>query len=184
MEVIKLKENKSIKKDISKLYLSAFPKNERPPFGWFYKCLFRYKENEVLGFYDKGKFIGFVEYTQYKNFVYIAFLAVQETKRGQGYGTKILQYIKDNFADKSILLCYEEVDKKYHDYIDRKKREEFYQRNGFIDNELKTNEAGVIYQSAVNGKEKANFEDYKNIFDFIYGKGSNKLYLKEYFVKK
>ena len=101
-------------------------------------------------------------------------------KRNRGYGSKILNDIKEKYQDKTILLCYEEVDEKYEDFLDRKNREKFYSRNGFINNELKTQEGEVVYQSAIIGNRKVTFEEYKILFDLCYGKGANEKYLKEY----
>ena len=80
-----LKEHPEIKNDISNLYLSAFPENERPPLDWFYKAVYRYKKNQVIGYYENYEFIGFVYLVFFRKIVYIAFFAVNESKRNQGY---------------------------------------------------------------------------------------------------
>ena len=180
MESRCLKLDPSFEDDISHLYLSAFPDDERPPLDWFYKCLYKYKENEVIGYFDENEFIGFVEITTYKDIIYIVFFAIIENKRNQGYGTKILSDIKEKYSNFTILLCYEEVSEKYPDYENRKHRQDFYLRNGFIDNEMKTREGDVVYQSAYIGKCKVSFEEYQNIFDLCYGTGASKTYLREY----
>ena len=41
-------------------------------------------------------------------------------------GSKILEYVKNNYDKYNILLCYEEVDEKYDNYEERVKREQFY----------------------------------------------------------
>ena len=137
---ILLKEHPEIKSDISNLYLSAFPENERPPLEWFYKAVYSFKRNQVIGYYDNDQFIGFVYLVFYRNIIYIAFFAVSEPKRNQGYGTMILNDIKHTYPNYTKLLCFEEVDTKYPNYKNRLKRQSFYLRNGYIDNNMKTRE--------------------------------------------
>lgn len=179
MQKIFLKQNPIIKDDISSLYISAFPENERPPLEWFYKNVFSFKRNQVIGYYDNNEYVGFVYLVFFRNIVYIAYLAVSEDKRNQGYGTKILNDIKKSYPNLAKLLCFEEVDAKYSDYQNRLNRQNFYLRNGYVDNHLKTKEGEVIYQSAYIGKHPINFNTYKNIFDHTYGRGANQRYLRE-----
>lgn len=179
MEKVYLKQNPEIKDDISNLYISAFPEDERPPLDWFYQMITFKKRNQVIGYYENNEFIGFVYLVFYMKIVYTAFFAVTESKRNQGYGTKILNDIRDSYPEYTQLLCFEEVDTKYPDYENRLKRQNFYLRNGYIDNHLKTREGDVIYQSAYIGNKPISFETYKKIFDNTYGPGANKKYLRE-----
>ena len=174
-----LREHPEIKNDISNLYLSAFPENERPPLEWFLEMVNRYEENKVIGYYEDGSFIGFTYLVFYKDIVYIAFLAVTKSQRNKGYGTCILNDIKDSYPNHIKLLCFEEVDTKYHDYENRLRRQHFYLRNGYVNNHMKTREGEVIYQSAFIGERQVEFVDYKEIFDHTYGPGSSERYLKE-----
>ena len=60
----------------------------------------------------------------------------------------------------------------------RKRRERFYKHNGFKDNPLKTNEFGVIFQTASIGNRNVSFEEYQEIFKNGFGEFTLK-YLKE-----
>ena len=157
-----------IKKDIRPLFLSAFPEDERPPANIYFKN-FKKDINQLFGFYVGDTFIGFASVTFYKDICYLFFLAVKEEQRDKGYGSKIISILKERFKDYVLLICYEEVDKKYPDYENRLRREKFYIRNGFIKNPLKTNEFGVIYQSAYIGSHTVSFEEYKEIFASGFG---------------
>lgn len=179
MEKIYLKQNSKIKEDVSKLYLSAFPEEERPPLFIFYHAVNFYKRNQVIGYYENGEFIGFVYLVIFRNVVYIAFFAVNETKRNMGYGTKIFNDVKESYPEFTKLLCFEEVDTKYPDYDVRLRRQKFYARNGFIDNQLKTKEGDVVYQSAYIGNKPVDFKTYQKIFDHTYGVGTHFAYLRE-----
>lgn len=177
LEKVLFNEDINIKEDITALLIEAFPINERPPVDYFFMSLKR-KENTLIAYYEKDIFIGFSYITIYKDICYIFFLAVKKEYRQKGYGSQIIECLKEDYQDKVLLLCYEEVDQKHDDYNNRLKRENFYKKRGFKDNNLKTNEYGVIFKTAYIGKRKVNFSEYQEIFKLGFGKGSEK-YLKE-----
>lgn len=178
MKVVSYKTNKSIREDIEPLFISAFPRDERPPSSYFFSSFDNKDINELYGFYDKDSFIGFSSIIIYKDICYIFFLAVKEEYRNQGYGSQILKEIKKLYKDYTLLLCYELVDPSFSDYEIRKKREHFYQKNGFNKNPLITNEFGVVFQTAVNGDRKVTFNEYQEIFKNGFGEFALK-HLKE-----
>ena len=167
MKFVNYKDDKRIKRDVKKLYVSAFPIEERPPVHIFFKAA-KKENNDLYAIYDDD-FVGFTDLLIYGNLCYVFFLAVSEEKRNQGYGSKILSGIKELMEDKTIVLCYEEIDEKYPDIELRKRRKKFYYRNGFKDNELKVNEYGVTYDTCYIGKEKVTFEDYIKIYHSVFG---------------
>ena len=171
------KTDNSIRKDIEPLFISAFPRDERPPADYFFSS-FDKPNNHLYGFYDKDTFVGFSSVIIYKDICYIFFLAVVDSLRNQGYGSQILKELKDMYKDYVLLLCYEDVDPSYSDYENRKKREHFYQKNGFIQNPLKTNEFGVVFQTAINGNRTVSFTEYQEIFKNGFGEFAVK-HLKE-----
>ena len=171
-------DNPSIKNDVEPLFLSAFPEDERPPAKRYFS-LFKKKSNILYGFYEGKNFIGFASVTIYKDIAYIFFLAVTLENRNKGYGSAILSYIKNEYQNYTVLLCYEEVDDKYPDNDLRKKREEFYIRNGFIRNPFKSDEFNVVYQSAYYGSHEVSFEEYQEIFKMGFGSFAVK-FLRKY----
>ena len=177
LQAIKYQQQARLKADISSLYLEAFPENERPPLDYFFKSLER-KENRLFAYYEKDVFIGFSFLTIYQDVCYIFFLAVNKMYRHQGYGGQILELIKKEYQDYILLLCYEEVDHHYPNYLERLARERFYQSHGFQNNQLKTDEYGVIFQTAFIGSHQVDFLTYLEIFKLGFGKGNEK-YIKE-----
>ena len=178
MESLNYKDHKEIKKDIQKLYMEAFPIDERPPVFIFFRNALKENQN-LYGYYENNEFIGFASLTLYKDIVYIFFLAVSPSKRNKGYGSKILTKIKEENKDKVLLLCYEEVSDKYKDNDKRIKRREFYLRNGFKDNGFKTDEFGVVFTTAYLGSHNVSYEEYVEIF--VYGFGE---FAREYIKKE
>ena len=173
-----LKKDGEYKEEISNLYLSAFPEDERPPLFWFFECLYKHDANEVISYGVDGQFIGFTMLAHYEDIYYICYLAVKEEYRNQGYGSRMIMDIKYTHQDSTILVCFEEDDPKYIDYELRRRRHLFYIRHGFIDNGLKTREGEVVYQSSYYGSHKVNYETYCKIFDICYGEGAHLKYLK------
>ena len=151
-----------MKKEVSLLLESAFPEDERPPTKYFFKSLER-KENKLFAYYLDKAFIGFAFLSFYQDVCYIFFLAVVEDKRHQGFGGEIIEDIKKEYPDLVLLLCYEEVDPKYSNYEERVIRKDFYYSHGFISNKLKTNEYGVIYETAYIGSHQVDFSSYQEI---------------------
>ena len=154
---------KDIKEDIGTLLVEAFPEEERPPVKYFFQSVER-KGNNLFGYYLNDEFIGFTYVTLYQDVCYLFFLAVKEDKRHKGYGGEILEDIKKSYPDYVILLCFEEIDPKYPNYEERIKRKNFYYSHGFKDNKMKTNEFGVIFETAFIGKHQVDFPTYVEIF--------------------
>ena len=166
----------NVRKDVSILLVEAFPENERPPVDLFFENLKR--DNTLLITYYKNEaFIGFASFILFEDIAYLFFLAVSPIYRHQGYGSEILEDLKEMFKDKVLLLCYEEVNPQYHNYEERKIREAFYLRHGFQDNGFVSDEWGVKFQSAYIGKHKVSFEKYLEIFKIGFGIDAEK-YLK------
>ncbi len=172
-------DNLQIRKDIELLFVSAFPKNERPPADIFFRDFVDSTKSALFGFYDENTFVGFASVILYKDICYIFFLAVSSEQGNKGYGSKILAEIKAKYKNKVILLCYEEVGERYPDNEMRIRRMNFYKRNGFVDNPLKTDEFGVIFQTAYYGHRTVSFAEYQKIFSIGFGEWTLG-HLKEY----
>ena len=177
MKAKNYKEQPRIREDIEPLYISAFPEEERPPVDMFFDNALK-EDNELLGFYENDEFIGFTNVLFYKDLCYVFFLAIAPVKRKQGYGSSILKYVTETYKEKRFVLCFEEVDEKYEDNSFRIKRRDFYYRNGFKDNKLKTCEYWVRYDTVYCGDHPVTFEEYLSIMVHCYGELAKK-YIKK-----
>ncbi len=117
------------------LYESSFSDTEKIPLENIHRTIGRggslraYYENDSLigltfGFIDDGKMF----------FVYFA--TVPEV-RGKGYGSRILEMVRQEYSDCRIFLVVEPCDKLAPDYQLRVRRQEFYRRNGCADTGIK-----------------------------------------------
>ncbi len=168
LEKVIFKGQENIRKDVSILLVEAFPEDERPPVDIFFKNLEK-ESTCLLAYYEKDHFIGFSSLIIYKDICYIFFLAVSPTYRHQGYGGQILEIIKENYRDYILLLAFEEVNPQYPNYEERVNRQKFYSHHGFKDNDLVTDEWGVVFQTAYIGERRVTFEEYQEIFKIGFG---------------
>ena len=134
--------------------------------------------NDLLAFYEDNHFIGFANVLFYQDICYMFFLAIANEYRNKGYGSLIIQEAFKKYQGKRFVLCFEEVDDKYEDNSYRIKRREFYYRNGFKDNMLKTWEYGVIYDTVYHGSSPVSFEEYLSLMVHCYGPRA-KQYIKK-----
>ena len=177
MKYINFKDNSEIRKDIEPLYVGAFPEEERPPEWLFFENALK-EDNELLGFYENDEFIGFTNLLFHNDLCYMFFLAVSPEHRNKGYGSQIIQDAFKLYPDKTFVLCYEEIDDKYDDIELRKRRRDFYYRNGFKDNNLKTCEYWVNYDTCYHGSHQVSFDEYLGLMIHCYGWRAKK-YIKK-----
>lgn len=177
LEKILYQNQAKLKEEITDVLLEAFPEEERPPVNYFFESL-KNAANTLVAYFDRDTFIGFAFLSKYQDVCYIFFLAVKKEYRRQGYGGQILENIKQDYQDYVLMIAYEEVNPQYPNYLERVNREKFYLSHGFKNNNLKTNEYGVIYQTAYIGNRQVTFKEYKEIFILGFGK-RNENYVKE-----
>ena len=131
-----------------RLYKSAFPECERLPL----KYLINDKsDTETMACYDDGVFIGLYSAVRSLDIWNILFIAVDESMRDHGYGSKILSLIKENHRDCRIMLDIEQPVKSASNYQQRLKRKAFYERNGFHDTPVFYKWRRVPYEMLVTG---------------------------------
>jgi len=115
---------------VKALYESAFPANERIPI----KHLLDDKiEREFWAYFDGDTFCGFSNSITHGSITNIVYFAVVPELRSRGYGSKILQAIREKHPDARIVVDIEvEEDSKDAEELERRnRRREFYTRNGF-----------------------------------------------------
>ena len=133
-------------KDFKRLFFSAFPAEERPPY-FFMKWTLKRRKGELLIAREDGCFIGFVFLVSYRDLVYLFFFAVEDGFRGRGYGSSILQLVKERYHGKRIFLAREPLDDRAENAVQRSKRRDFYLKNGFVDLPMKITEKGYRFDT-------------------------------------
>lgn len=144
---------------LKELYKKSFPKDERLPL-WILKIKAKKKNEFFYSIYDEEKFIGLTYLINTNNITYVLYLAIDTNNRGKGYGSIVLDKIKKESNQESIVLCIEEIDQNADNFEQRVKRKKFYEKNEFIETGFKNKEGKRYYEILTNGKkyEKQTYE--------------------------
>lgn len=132
------------------LYKEAFPGAQRIP-----RFLLRFKLRKgKKGFsvlYDGEEWIGLLYLTQYRDIVFVQFLAVSESIRSRGYGSKVMDALGALYPEKRMVLNIEEVNEQAKNYQQRIKRKAFYEKNGFISTGYLVKEPDQMQEMLIRG---------------------------------
>ena len=98
-------------KKVASLYVVSFPVEDRLPL-WQLSCNGLKRGQAFLAYFDQEVFVG-LTYTIYTdNLVYLLFLAVEESKQSQGYGSQILAQVKKEAGVRPCVLTIEPMDEE------------------------------------------------------------------------
>ena len=117
------------------LYYRAFPKNERRSFPELVEN--RFGSTEVFCFYDGETFVGMACLLNTPTISHIIYLAVDESLRGNGYGSKALELLHQSKAGKKIMVDIEVPDELAENVEQRRMRKKFYLRAGYEETPVK-----------------------------------------------
>jgi len=78
---------------------------------------------------------------------YILYLAIEDSLRGNGYGSKVLKEVALRYPDKYIVLDIEEEDENAHNNIERIKRKNFYLKNGYKELQIYSNWRNIKFEA-------------------------------------
>lgn len=168
------KEKKEYSK-LKELYKKSFPRDEILPL-WLLKIKAKRKNEFFFSIYDEEEFIGLTYFIYYEHITYVLYLAIDTNKRGKGYGSIVLDKIKKENNQGSVVLCIEEIDQTADNYEQRIKRKNFYEKNGFQETGYKNKEGKRYYEILTYGKkyEKQKYEkmmkkDWGNMWYLLLG---------------
>lgn len=122
-------------KKTKKLYNSAFPKNERRSFSELVKN--RLGGTEVFCFYDEETFVGMACLLNSPTISHIIYLAVEESLRGRGYGSKALELIHRSKSGRKIMVDIEVENENAANAEQRIMRKKFYLKAGYEETPVK-----------------------------------------------
>ena len=110
---------------VENLLISTFPADERRDLELQRQYADHNPKFKVYAVYEVDVFVGFFTLWTFQSFSYVEHLAVYPSLRNKGYGTRILQYIKE--IVKTPLLL--EIEIPFD--MQQKARQLFYEKNGF-----------------------------------------------------
>ena len=121
------------------------------------------------------RFVGFMVVQTYKNMAYLFFLAIESSCRSKGYGSYAIEALKETYPEKKQVVDFEMLDEKADNYEQRKKRRNFYLRNGYKETGLFLSYLGVDYEVFCMDNE-FDEEEFKELMATIQVEGFNPKY--------
>ena len=133
-------------KDACYLMRTVFPQNEQIPM-WLLRVLAFRKNVNFRAFYDDDQFCGVLYTAEDNKYIFVLYLAVNDRIRSKGYGTKILDWLKQNTE-----------------------KEFFYNQNGIFDTECRFIDEGETCSVLASDIEHFNSKEYEMLLSrFSFG---------------
>lgn len=149
-----------------RLYLQAFPPEERKPFGIIMK-MHRSGRADVWRIIRDGRFAGFATTVNGGDLILLDYLAIDRRRRGQGIGTAAMAQLQKTYADKGFFVEIESTREDAPNRAQREKRKRFYQAAGMEDLGV---EAAVfsVRMELLGSRCSMDFEGYRNFYRDYY----------------
>ena len=160
MEIRDINQDIALCRQAKTLYHAAFPKEERLPW-WILRLNARRKGVDLNAFVEGDVFCGFTASVTVEDLHFLLFFAIDEEKRGMGYGSAILRMLQEQY--KTLVLNVELLDPAAENYEQRKRRFAFYQRNGLVDTHYHVWEVGGKFR-VLSTDPVLDVKQYKKIF--------------------
>lgn len=162
-------------KNISRLYKTAFPADERAPM-WFMTLKAGSENVDFWGLYADEKWIGLAYIISEGTASYLFYFALSESSRGKGLGSKALQSIIMQYEGQRLFLALEQLDESADNYEERERRRNFYLKNGLKPLPVTIREATVTYD--VMGTGEVSPDDYEAMMKKYFGAASRLVSMK------
>lgn len=153
---------------IRQLYKQAFPAAERAPF-FLLKRRAAQGRADCWSLTEGSQWVGMAYVLRRQDLAYLFYFAIDGSSRGQGYGTKAIEALLEQYAGCRFFLALETLDEHAENYADRLRRHCFYLRRGLTDRPYRIKEASVTYDMMGTGGSVAP-EEYKSLVDAWLGR--------------
>lgn len=153
---------------IEKLYLEAFPENERKPFKLMLQKVAE-GQMEILALEESGEFVGLAITIKHKELVLLDYFAIESKWRGQGVGGEAIELLKQRYAEKRFFLEIEVIDEAAENNEERMRRKAFYLRHGMREAKIYVCLFGVEME-LLTAQCDITFEAYYSIYADTFGK--------------
>lgn len=131
--------------EIRALYREAFPLKERAPYALLTRRALQGR-GTLLVAVDQGVFCGFFYVLEDPSIAYIFYFAVAKAQRGCGRGSEMLALLQRYCAGKRLFLALEAPDETASNAEQRRRRWQFYERNGFSPLPGHIKEGSVVFK--------------------------------------
>ncbi len=151
--------------ELRNLYQTAFPVNEQIPWDDLMRLIGE-MSLDFTAYYNNFEFVGFTIVYPRPSFNWYWYFAVRDELRGNGLGQQILSQLIKKYEGQSCVL---DMESPYQDPCDnleqRKRRHEFYLRNGFRDTNVFRSYQDVTMTVMMMGQGTFTMKDWDDITD-------------------
>ena len=147
---------------IKRLYETAFPDGEQIPWDDLMRLVGE-MPLDFTAYYDDEEFIGFTIVYPRKAFNWYWYFAVCEELRGKGYGQKILSQLIEHYKGQTSVLDMESPTQVCDNQNQRKRRHNFYLRNGFRDTNVYRSYNDITMTIMMMGEGTFTMQDWAEI---------------------
>jgi len=121
-----------LNKELQQLYESAFPVAEQIPWASIVKLVDQ-MPLDFTAYYDDDSLLGFTIVYPRPSFNWFWYFAVKPELRGKGIGQKVLSMLIKKYENQSNIMDIEAPREDCNNAEQRRRRHDFYVRNGFRD---------------------------------------------------
>ncbi|MEW6996080.1 GNAT family N-acetyltransferase [Colwelliaceae bacterium BS250] len=157
--------------NVIELYKEAFTTVRWVP-SWMLRYMMRKGKTGFSVIYENDTWIGLIYITDYKDIIFVHFFAISQFRRSFGYGSKVIDSMRDKYCENRIVLNIEELEELSENYSQRLKRKSFYVKNGFSSSGYIVQEPGERLEMLIldGNISKEEIEAmYKSLFGGILG---------------
>lgn len=154
-------------KFILDLYQQSFPETERKPFSEIERKT-AMGSMEMLIIKEKKRRVGFAITAVTEESVLLDYYAFSKEEQGKGYGSEILQLLKELYSEKLFFLEIEEPDEGAENQSERIRRKAFYLKNGMQETGIRIRLFGIPME-ILAAQEDMTFEQCRKLYRFLYG---------------
>ena len=149
---------------LRQLYEEAFPEDEQIPWGSLVELISK-MNLDFTAYYLDNQLVGFTIVYPTRNYNWFWYFAVQPNLRGKGIGQRILTAFINKYKGQRNILDIESPVHPCDNPEPRKRRHDFYLRNGFRDTFVYKTFDTVTMTIMMMGDGTFTAQDYDNIID-------------------
>lgn len=161
------KEGHPYREQVYRLYEDAFPKEEKKPL-FLMEFLVRQGKMELLAIEENGEFVGLAMNMLAERTALLDYFAITPQKRCGGNGSRAICALQERFCDKKYIFEIEMQDEDAPNAEERKRRKDFYLRNGLKETGVFVNVYRTDFE-LLTPDGKLTFEEYAGMLRYILG---------------
>ena len=149
---------------IRQLYETAFPEEEQIPWDDLMRLIGE-MHLDFTAYYDGDIFVGFTIIYPRPSFTWYWYFAVRDELRGKGFGQQILDNVIERYKGQTTVFDMESPRQECANSEQRKRRHNFYLRNGFRDTNVYRKFDNVEMTIMMMGPGTFTINDWNDITD-------------------